>query len=140
MLSAARTGEEYFALRMASQAAIKVFGNPVSRPHLPWSNGQTQVESAPICVFLSNRYDGPLAFESLQLLFHLGSTDLGIASRCGDHSKTGANRTLARNVPVELIQPADACHWDQATSLPRFGMVSQFAWPLSPRTVATVAR
>src|SRR6266566_411358 len=38
--------EEYFALHMASQAAIKVFGNPVSRPHLPWSNGHTQVESA----------------------------------------------------------------------------------------------
>src|SRR6266516_7596454 len=46
MLSVARTGEEYFALRMASQAAVKVFGNPMSRPHLPWSNGQTQVESA----------------------------------------------------------------------------------------------
>ncbi len=46
MLSAARTGEEYFALRMASQAAVKVFGNPQSRPHLPWSNGHTQVESA----------------------------------------------------------------------------------------------
>jgi hypothetical protein len=46
MLSAVRTGEEYFALRMASQAAVKVFGNPQSRPHLPWSNGHTQVESA----------------------------------------------------------------------------------------------
>jgi hypothetical protein len=46
MLSAVRTGEEYFALRMASQADIKVFGNPQSRPHLPWWNGQTQVESA----------------------------------------------------------------------------------------------
>jgi hypothetical protein len=30
MLNAARTGEEYFALRMASQADVKVFGNPQS--------------------------------------------------------------------------------------------------------------
>ena len=55
MLSAARTGEEYFALRMASQAAVKVFGNPLSRPHLPWSNGQTQVESALTFLSMENK-------------------------------------------------------------------------------------